>query len=240
MADDGLSFRRGTRKPPKGVGGLLVLLLMAALLLALSRPLWQPAFPDGELVEVRGDVPRPGMHSVQELTVHAAVRAAGGAVEGLEDGPLAPGDRVEVADGRARVVPPSNPLLIALPIDVNAAPASELEAIPGVGARTARAIVDERERAGPYRSLDDLARARGVGASTLELLAPFVTVPPAPPVDLNSASVAELERLPGIGPVLAARIVVERADGGPFTDLADLERVEGVGDALRGLAEARP
>jgi len=47
------------------------------------------------------------------------------------------------------------------------------------------------------------------------------------PMDLNSASIDALTRLPGVGPVLAARI----ADGRPYTSVDDLRRVRGVGRA---------
>ncbi|MFW2514603.1 helix-hairpin-helix domain-containing protein [Demequina sp. SO4-13] len=62
---------------------------------------------------------------------------------------------------------------------------------------------------------------------------------PAAPVDLNSATAEELEELPGIGPVLASRIVADRDAQGPFSSVEDLARVSGVGDALvAGLADA--
>lgn len=54
---------------------------------------------------------------------------------------------------------------------------------------------------------------------------------PAAPLDLNRATAVELTRLPGIGPVLAARIVAARDAGGPFTSVDDLQRVGGVGPA---------
>ena len=57
-------------------------------------------------------------------------------------------------------------------------------------------------------------------------------------VDLNSASAAELEALPGIGPVLAQRIVQWRTDNGPFPDVEILGEVSGIGDAL--MAQLRP
>ena len=53
----------------------------------------------------------------------------------------------------------------------------------------------------------------------------------ATPLDLNRATAAELTRLPGIGPVLAARIVAKRDADGPFTSVDDLRRVSGVGPA---------
>ena len=57
-------------------------------------------------------------------------------------------------------------------------------------------------------------------------------------VDLNTAGTEELQRLPGVGPVLAGRILEERAVGGPFASVDDLVRVPGVGPArVRALAD---
>jgi competence protein ComEA len=50
------------------------------------------------------------------------------------------------------------------------------------------------------------------------------------PVDLNTASATELEELPGIGPVLAGRIVDWRTEHGRFTTVDELREVEGIGD----------
>lgn len=52
------------------------------------------------------------------------------------------------------------------------------------------------------------------------------------PVDVDVADSASLERLPRIGPALAARIVADRARHGPFGSLAELERVRGIGPKL--------
>ena len=51
-------------------------------------------------------------------------------------------------------------------------------------------------------------------------------------LSLNSATAAELEQLPGVGPVLAQRIVQWRGDHGPFRSVDDLNEVSGVGDSL--------
>jgi competence protein ComEA len=50
---------------------------------------------------------------------------------------------------------------------------------------------------------------------------------PDPRVDLNTATVGELQRLPGVGPVAAQRIV----DARPFASVQELERVPGFGPA---------
>ena len=59
---------------------------------------------------------------------------------------------------------------------------------------------------------------------------------PEPPlwdhrVDLNAAGADELQRLPGVGPVAARRIIEEREAGGPFATVEELVRVPGFGPA---------
>ena len=48
-------------------------------------------------------------------------------------------------------------------------------------------------------------------------------------IELNSATWVEWSQLPGIGPVLAHRIVQEREENGPFRSIYDLTRVKGIG-----------
>lgn len=60
----------------------------------------------------------------------------------------------------------------------------------------------------------------------------------APKIDINSANAYELEGLPGIGPVLARRIIQYREKHGEFKTISELNKVSGVGDkkqeAIRG------
>jgi competence protein ComEA len=51
-------------------------------------------------------------------------------------------------------------------------------------------------------------------------------------LDLNTATAAELDALPGIGPVLAQRIVDHRTASGPFTSVDQLDEVSGIGPAI--------
>lgn len=57
---------------------------------------------------------------------------------------------------------------------------------------------------------------------------------PGERIDPNRASADELDRLPRVGPALAARIVAHREEHGPFRSLAELDAVPGVGPALLG------
>ncbi|WP_295580348.1 helix-hairpin-helix domain-containing protein [uncultured Oscillibacter sp.] len=58
------------------------------------------------------------------------------------------------------------------------------------------------------------------------------------PLDLNTATAEELTVLPGIGEVLAARIVAYREDHGPFGAVEELMEVSGIGPAtLEGLKD---
>lgn len=50
-------------------------------------------------------------------------------------------------------------------------------------------------------------------------------------VNLNTAKEAELEELPGVGPVMAAAIIAHRTESGPFTSVDKLDDVSGVGAA---------
>jgi len=65
---------------------------------------------------------------------------------------------------------------------------------------------------------------------------------PRTPLDLNRASAVELERLPGVGPGLAQRIVQYREQQGRFADPSELRKIGGIGpkkfDAMRELVTA--
>lgn len=56
-------------------------------------------------------------------------------------------------------------------------------------------------------------------------------------LNVNTATRAELEALPGIGPTLAQRILDDRGEQGPFGSIEDLKRVRGIGDKIAAALE---
>lgn len=146
----------------------------AAMLAARTWLIGDPP-PPPPVVEVRGEVPRPGFY--EAATLHHALAAAGVEVVGQVDATLAEGTAVIVdADGGVKLARMDDLLVFGLPIDVNTASAAALEAIPGVGAKTAAAILSDREENGAFASVEDLDRVRGIGPATVERLRPFVRV----------------------------------------------------------------
>lgn len=84
----------------------------------------------------------------------------------------------------------------------------------------------------PELPAGDVARQAALARQALELAQPLR---PGERIDVDRASVPELERLPRVGPALARRIVDEREANGPFGSLEGLKRVPGLGPAtLKG------
>ena len=65
-----------------------------------------------------------------------------------------------------------------------------------------------------------------------KLLSPVSLEETYPRIDVNKATPQQLEQLPGIGPVLAARIVDYRRENGPFQNLDELNSVKGISPKL--------
>jgi competence protein ComEA len=65
---------------------------------------------------------------------------------------------------------------VAGPINLNTASAAELEALPGVGAKTAALIVEFRTKNGPFKKVEELMNVRGIGEKNFLKLKPQITV----------------------------------------------------------------
>jgi competence protein ComEA len=147
------------------------------------------------VVEMRGEIEAPGVYELAPgARLQDALAAAGGLTEEadlstvnlarrLRDGelivilalpvpgntPMLPlpdaGDAAEVEESRAR-------------ININAATAEELEALPGVGEVIATRIVTYREQNGPFRSVDDLIHVEGIADRAIDDMRELVTTGP--------------------------------------------------------------
>ncbi len=69
-----------------------------------------------------------------------------------------------------------------------------------------------------------------VGVLILLLLAPLALGDESPKIDLNTATLSQLKGLPGIGPVIAERILELREKSGPFKRIEDLMNIQGIGE----------
>jgi competence protein ComEA len=74
--------------------------------------------------------------------------------------------------------------------------------------------------------------------SSLPVFAAEKAAAPAAKVNLNAATAAQLEALPGVGPALAARIVEHRQKSGGFKSLQELMAVKGIGEKSFAKLEA--
>lgn len=151
---------------------------------------------------------------------------------------LSPGSPSAQRDSAMRQ---GRPLDAGEQVDVDVATAGELTRLPRIGPRLAKVIVADRQAHGAFGSLAGLDRVSGVGPGLLKVLAPHVvfsgsaashhTDPLSAPLNINSATVPELDALPGVGPAKAAAILQYRDQHGPFAAVEELVRVPGFGAA---------
>ncbi|MFG1677981.1 helix-hairpin-helix domain-containing protein [Micromonospora sp. NPDC049282] len=200
--------RRGVRALA-AVATLVV--LVAAVWAWRSRPTAEPIRP---------------MAPAGEAPAGEATRAAAGAVTGVAAPAGSSGQVVVAVAGKVR-----RPGLVRLPAGARLADAVEAAggALPGVDVallNPARKVTDGElilvgVTAPPGQAAPGPAAGPAAGGGAA----------PAGPVNLNTATLAQLDTLPGVGPVLAQRILDHREQHGAFRSVSDLRQVEGIGDA---------
>ncbi|MBW1815584.1 MAG: helix-hairpin-helix domain-containing protein [Deltaproteobacteria bacterium] len=180
------------------IGPLLLLLLI----LALHR---MPGKPDGfgsgkqapretVLVQIAGDVARPGVYAFSHPPdLDRSIRRAGGptgtSVEGAHwrEGPIHSGWRIDLVSGQGKPVPAVTEMpafykvTLGIPVALNRETRDGLTAIPGIGAKTAEAIVMQRSSVGGFERLDQLLAVEGIGRARMEKIKPYVTLAPGGP-----------------------------------------------------------
>lgn len=211
-------------------------------------------------VHVIGAVHRPGLYYLNPgARVYDAVRAAGGFAAGANDQALnlaafvQDGEQVRVP-ARAGAVsagwsaPPPAPVSRAAsavapspashsPAPSYPPPASGPSHQP-VGAGGYEHAPASAPRAPAQPGSAPSASARGGAGSGHAELAQRTPAGTGFPLSVNHATEGQLQALPGVGPVLAERIVTYRMEQGPFERLEDLLNVKGIGQQT--LAQMAP
>ena len=112
------------------------------------------------------------------------------------------------------------------------------DAIASAGGLTKRARPGELNLAARVTDGAQLVIGRS-GSSVNGSVAAGGNVDPAAAIDLNIATLAQLDTLPGVGPVTAQKIVAYRQEHGPFSSVEALDAIPGIGPArladLKGL-----
>ena len=147
----------------------------------LARPLGpgERVDVDRATAEELTRLPRVGPALAQRIVRDRETRGAFGSLEALDRVPgVGPILLQTVAphvafSGRAT----TRQAAIAPRVRVNTATEEELTTLPGIGPALAAAIVEARQRTGPFRRVDDLRRVPGIGARTVERLRGYVQLP---------------------------------------------------------------
>jgi competence protein ComEA len=154
---------------------------------AEAAPAGSPSTTTGEVVvDVAGAVERPGVVRLAGAgRVTDAIAAAGGAAADADlnqvnlAAKVGDGDRIYVP--RRGEAPPPAPVAGGSssgaptgPVDLNNATPEQLDALPGVGPATAKAIVQYRTQHGRFRTVDDLLSVPGIGPAKLANIKPLV------------------------------------------------------------------
>jgi competence ComEA-like helix-hairpin-helix protein len=135
--------------------------------------------PQRAVYELLGDSARPGIYRFTREQTTAALAAACGAhcaLVACTGDKIAPGTRLTFSGSATASADMDAPALLAygLPVSLATASGRDLELIPGIGPKTARAIIDYRDRTGPVQRIEELINIRGIGPKTLENIAPFL------------------------------------------------------------------
>lgn len=159
-------------------GWTLIITLLVVIIAAGSLVIWS-RYGRSQAIEISlvsererpgeiyigGEVNNPGFYPLETgESVEDIIRAAGGAAGNADL------NRLELhVPGLAEGELPQR-------VNINRAEAWLLEALPGIGAVRAQAIIDYRRRNGPFHDINELVKVEGIGASTCEQIKHLISV----------------------------------------------------------------
>lgn len=170
-------------------------------------------------VQVAGAVNTPGVYELPfNARVQDAIRKAGGFKPDADKNALnladwaQDGAKIEVPS-KAAPTPTATPTIIIKEVPVPVA-------APSAATPPSSAVATTKSESGiPFAKTESGATSANASTEYLK----------ANPVDLNKATQAELEVLPGVGPKMAERILAYRAENGGFKSVDQLDDVKGIG-----------
>jgi competence protein ComEA len=187
-----------------------LVVVIAALIAWRSRPRVEPV---GE--------PLAGVSATAAPGGGASVDQASGTAAGVRPSAA---DVVVAVAGKVR-----RPGLVRLPPGSRVADA--VEAAGGAGAGVDVAMLNPARKVVDGELIVVGVPPPSGAATAAPATGPAAGPVPGTPVNLNTATLADLDSLPGVGPVLAQRILDARTAQGGFTAVSDLRKVDGIGDA---------
>ena len=72
--------------------------------------------------------------------------------------------------------PAANPAASVAMVNINTASAAELDALPGVGSKTAALIIEYRQKNGPFKKIEEIMNVRGIGEKSFLKMKPLIMV----------------------------------------------------------------
>jgi competence protein ComEA len=149
-----------------------------------------PSGGQGIVLEMDGEVgPRGVLQAEAGMTVREALKKTGGVHDQLSfpeeilSQKIEKSSRISIVPegkGKGRVVieamAPARLKVLSVPIPLNTATAEELDTLPGIGPKTAQAIVEYREQKGKFASPEDLLQVPGIGPRKLAALLPHIKI----------------------------------------------------------------
>lgn len=146
-------------------------------------------------VHVDGAVKTPGLYSLQakdgdDLRINVVVEAAGGLTADADVSTINLAAKVE--DGEKVHIPKAGETFVSGEaavastggastsqsglVNINTADAAALQTLSGIGEATAKAIIDDRTKNGPFTSIEDLMRVSGIGEKKFEKIRSYICV----------------------------------------------------------------